>query len=125
MRYGRSGLRNPYRAYYDIANRVDFIIGDVGGNDYSTAIEEVNLGARGANYGWPNVEAPNGDPEYTAPIYYYPHNGRDAAITGGFVYHGTQFPSAYQGSLFLRRLHTKLDSSYLTFDANGNVTGVS
>ena len=28
------------------------------------------------------------------------HNGRDASITGGFVYHGTQFPSSYQGSYF-------------------------
>ena len=77
------GLRNPFRAYYD-APTGRLIIGDVGGNAYSTAIEEVNIGARGANYGWPNVEAPNGNPAYTAPAYYYPHNGRDAAITGGF-----------------------------------------
>ena len=55
------GLRNPYRAYYD-APTGRLIIGDVGGNDLFTAIEEVNIGARGANYGWPNVEAPNGNP---------------------------------------------------------------
>jgi glucose/arabinose dehydrogenase len=41
------GLRNPYRAYYD-APTGRLIIGDVGGNDYSTAIEEVDIGARGA-----------------------------------------------------------------------------
>ena len=28
-------------------------IGDVGGNVHSTSIEEVNIGIRGANYGWP------------------------------------------------------------------------
>ena len=116
------GLRNPYRAYYD-APTGRLIIGDVGGNDYSTAIEEVDIGARGANYGWPNVEAPNGNPAYTAPAYYYPHNGRDAAITGGFVYHGTQFPSSYQGSYFFAD-YTQNWIKRLTFDTNGNVTGV-
>ncbi|VIO79406.1 Exoglucanase B [Bradyrhizobium ivorense] len=116
------GLRNPYRAYYD-APTGRLIIGDVGGNDYSTAIEEVDIGARGANYGWPNVEAPNNNPAYTAPAYYYPHNGRDAAITGGFVYHGTQFPASYQGSYFFAD-YTQNWIKRLTFDANGNVTGV-
>ena len=80
-------------------------------------------GARGANYGWPNVEAPNGNPAYTAPAYYYPHNGRDAAITGGFVYHGTQFPSSYQGSYFFAD-YTQNWIKRLTFDSNGNVNGV-
>jgi glucose/arabinose dehydrogenase/chitodextrinase len=116
------GLRNPYRAYYD-APTGRLIIGDVGGNDYSTAIEEVDIGARGANYGWPNVEAPNGNSAYTAPAYYYPHNGRDAAITGGFVYHGTQFPAAYQGSYFFAD-YTQNWIRRLTFDSNGNVSGV-
>ena len=116
------GLRNPFRAYYD-APTGRLIIGDVGGNVYSTAIEEIDIGARGANYGWPNVEAPNGNPAYTAPAYYYPHNGRDAAMTGGFVYHGTQFPSSYQGSYFFAD-YTQNWIKRLTFDANGNVTGV-
>ncbi len=116
------GLRNPYRAYYD-APTGRLIVGDVGGNVYSTAIEEVDIGVRGANYGWPNVEAPNGNPAYTAPLYYYPHNGRDAAITGGFVYHGSQFPSSYQGSYFFAD-YTQNWIRRLTFDANGNVNGV-
>ena len=38
------GLRNPFRAYYD-APTGRLYVGDVGGNDYSTAEEEVNLGA--------------------------------------------------------------------------------
>ena len=33
-------------------------------------------------------------------MYSYQHLGRDAAITGGIVYRGTQFPSEYQGSYF-------------------------
>jgi glucose/arabinose dehydrogenase len=120
------GLRNPFRAYYD-APTDRLLIGDVGGNDYSTAIEEVNIGVRGANYGWPNIEAPTGDPTYTAPAYYYTHivNGtpRDASITGGFVYHGTQFPSSYQGSYFFAD-YTQNWIHRLTFDATGNVSGV-
>ena len=51
------GLRNPYRAYYD-APTGRYFIGDVGGNDASTSIEEVDLGVRGANYGWPRQRGP-------------------------------------------------------------------
>ena len=50
-------------------------------------------------------------------------NGRDAAITGGFVYHGTQFPSSYQGSYFFAD-YAQNWIKRLTFDANGNVNGV-
>ena len=45
----------------------------------------------------------------TNPIFSYPHDGRDAAITGGFVYRGTQFPAELSGRLFLRRLRAELD----------------
>ncbi len=117
------GLRNPYRAYFDApTNRL--LIGDVGGNDYSTAEEEVDLGIRGANYGWPNCELGTcGNPAYTPALYAYPHNGRDAAITGGFVYHGSQFPASYQGSYFFAD-YTQNWIRRLTFDASGNVNGV-
>jgi glucose/arabinose dehydrogenase/PKD repeat protein len=115
------GLRNPFRAFYDApTNRL--LIGDVGGNDYSTAREEVNIGARGANYGWPNSEGPCSAP-CTSPLYSYPHNGRDASITGGFVYHGTAFPASYQGSYFFAD-YTQNWIRRLTFDASGNVSGV-
>jgi glucose/arabinose dehydrogenase/PKD repeat protein len=115
------GLRNPFRAYYD-ASTGRFYIGDVGGNDNAVAKEEVNLGVAGANYGWPNSEG-NCSAPCRSPIYSYPHNGRDASITGGFVYRGTQFPSAYQGSYFFAD-YTQNWIRRLTFDANGNVTGV-
>jgi glucose/arabinose dehydrogenase len=114
------GLRNPYRAYYDKPSGRLFV-GDVGGNDNAIS-EEVDLGAAGANYGWPNSEGSCSAP-CTSPIYSYPHNGRDAAITGGFVYHGTQFPSSYQGSYFFADYGQNWIRR-LTLDSSGNVTGV-
>ena len=38
--------------------------------------------------------------ESPSPISPYPHSGRDASITGGVVYRGSQFPSEYRGSYF-------------------------
>ena len=81
------GLRNPFRMSIDPVTGKMYI-GDVGGNDPSTAFEEVNVGARGANYGWPLCEGPCGISGVTSPIYAYPHSGRDASITGGIVYRG-------------------------------------
>jgi glucose/arabinose dehydrogenase/chitodextrinase len=117
------GLRNPYRAYLDAPTN-KLYIGDVGGNDYSTAVEELDVGIRGANYGWPDCELGTcGNPNYTAAIYAYPHLGRDSAITGGFVYHGSQYPASYQGSYFFAD-YTQNWIRRLTFDAQGNVNGV-
>ena len=116
------GLRNPYRMSIDPVTGVMYI-GDVGGNDPNTAIEELDIGARGANYGWPLEEGDGGVPGTTPPIYSYPHNGRDAAITGGFVYRGTQFPSEYYGSYFFGD-YVQNTLKRLTFDANGNVSNV-
>jgi glucose/arabinose dehydrogenase/PKD repeat protein len=115
------GLRNPYRASYD-APTGRLLVGDVGGNNNATAKEEVNLGAAGANYGWPNSEGACSAP-CTSPIHSYAHNGRDAAVTGGFVYRGSQFPSEYVGSYFFAD-YTQNWIRRLTFDANGNVSGV-
>lgn len=115
------GLRNPYRAYYD-APTDRLLIGDVGGNDNTTSNEEINVGAPGANFGWPNHEGPC-PPPCTSPIYDYEHNGRDASVTGGFVYHGTQFPSAMRGDYFFAD-YAQNWIRRMTFDQNGNVTGV-
>ena len=71
----------------------------------------------------PTPRAPAARP-CTSPIYFWDHNGRDAAVTGGFVYHGTQFPASYQGSYFFAD-YTQNWIRRLTFDASGNVTGVS
>jgi glucose/arabinose dehydrogenase len=115
------GLRNPFRAYYDKPTG-RLYVGDVGGNVASTSIEELNVGAAGADYGWPSSEGPCALP-CTSPLYSYPHAGRDAAIVAGFVYHGSQYPSAYQGSLFFADYGQNWIRR-LTFDANGNVSAV-
>jgi glucose/arabinose dehydrogenase/chitodextrinase len=115
------GLRNPFRAYFD-APTGRLYVGDVGGNDNATAKEEVNVGSAGANYGWPNSEGPCSG-QCTSPIHSYAHNGRDASVTGGFVYRGTQFPASYRGSYFFAD-YTQNWIRRLTFDAGGNVTGV-
>ena len=88
------GLRNPYTFAVDpLTGRIH--INDVGQGTW----EEVNLGAAGANYGWPHCEGACADPEFANPIYSYTHDvGR--AITGGAFYRGTQFPSQYVGSYF-------------------------
>lgn len=112
------GLRNPFRAYYD-APTGRYFIGDVGGNDPVNSKEEVDLGVRGADYGWPSSEGPCAAP-CTSPLYYYGHNGRDASITGGFVYHGTQFPSTYRGAYFYADYVQSWIKGF-TLDANGAV----
>jgi glucose/arabinose dehydrogenase len=114
------GLRNPFRAYYDPPTG-RFFIGDVGGNDPSTSKEEVDLGVRGADYGWPATEGPCSAP-CTSPLLWYPHAGRDAAVTGGFVYHGTAFPPAYRGAYFYADYAQNWIRG-VTLDAGGNVSG--
>ncbi|MET9268088.1 PQQ-dependent sugar dehydrogenase [Kribbella sp. NPDC003557] len=114
------GLRNPFRAYYDPPTGRLFI-GDVGGNDPATSKEEIELGARGADYGWPATEGPCPAP-CTSPLLWYPHAGRDAAVTGGFVYHGTAFPPAYRGAYFYADYAQNWIRG-LTLDANGAVSG--
>jgi glucose/arabinose dehydrogenase/PKD repeat protein len=117
------GLRNPFRMSIDPVSGTMYI-GDVGGNDASTAFEEVNVGARGANYGWPNCEGLCGLPGVTSPIHSYPHNGRDASITGGVVYRGTQFPNEYRGSYFFAD-YVQNTIKRLVFDGSGNVATVA
>lgn len=115
------GLRNPFRASYDpVSGRI--FIGDVGGNDPATAMEEINLGVAGANYGWPFCEGACGTTGVTDPIHAYPHLGRDASITGGFAYRGGNFPTEYEGSYFFAD-YTQHWIKRLTFDASGNVIG--
>ncbi|SFR37153.1 PQQ-dependent sugar dehydrogenase [Halogeometricum limi] len=115
------GLRNPFRASWD-RQTGRFYIGDVGGNDDRVAQEEVNVGKKGANYGWPYCEGPCSRAGTTNPVFSYPHAGGEAAITGGFVYRGAQFPSAYQGAYFYGD-YARDWIRYLKFDSNGKVTG--
>jgi hypothetical protein len=83
------GLRNPWRNSFD-RWLGDFYIADVGQNLW----EEINLGRRGANYGWDVREGPAPFEAGTLtggaadePIHVY---GRDvgSSVTGGYVYRG-------------------------------------
>jgi glucose/arabinose dehydrogenase len=123
------GLRNPFRANFDaLSGRL--YIGDVGGNVWSTAREELNVGVAGANYGWPDCEgfSCGSDPTYTSPLYDYGHDSptglRDGAITGGFVYRGNQFPAQYYGSYFFADYSQNWIKRLSLDPADGHVTGV-
>ena len=75
------GLRNPFTfAVQPGTGKIH--INDVGENTW----EEVDVGMRGANYGWPAAEGPNGNrPGDTAPIYSYSHS-EGCSITGATFY---------------------------------------
>lgn len=87
------GLRNPYRAGFDRGTG-ELWIADVG----QGRREEVNIGAPGANYGWPLYEgdltypggAPAGPlpPGITAPVFAYGHDNGDRSVIGGYVHRG-------------------------------------
>jgi PKD repeat protein len=59
----------------------------------------------------------------TDPVYSYPHLGRDASITGGFIYRGNQFPNEYYGNYFFAD-YAQNWIRRLTFDASGQMSGV-
>jgi len=106
------GLRNPHRFSWDTRGDGKMLIVDTG----QAFIEEVNLGKKGANYGWgeregtwvvdennENVlyELPKNDRDfnYTYPVAQYDHKiplgvteFYGIAITGGFVYRGNAIP---------------------------------
>src|SRR3954447_2766347 len=106
-----SGLRNPFRFSFDAVNG-DMWIGNVGQND----VEEVELGAAGANYGWrvkegtflfdpggfqlkgarsdgfPFANSPGAPAGLTDPVAQYDHD-EGTAIIGGFVYRGASMPA--------------------------------
>ena len=107
------GLRNPFTfAVQPGTGRIH--INDVGQNTW----EEINLGAAGANYGWPGSEGPdNVGAGVTAPLFTYKHSAAAPpgsgpggfftgfAITGGTFYPATGvFPAAYRDQYFFADL---------------------
>jgi glucose/arabinose dehydrogenase len=113
------GLRNPFRFTFDDATGLP-VIADVGWSTW----EEVNIGTKGANFGWPWFEGGaeggiflssrspyegnadtaaqatafyNSGTVVTAPAFAYLHDGPNAIVAGDF-YNG---PAAdFQGGLF-------------------------
>lgn len=123
------GLRNPFTfAIQPGTGRMH--INDVGQETW----EEINLGAAGANYGWPASEGPsNVTAGVTAPIFAYGHDAATPAgsgpggffvgqaIAGGAFYPTSGaglFPAAYRGQYFFADF---LDRFIGVLDlANGN-----
>ena len=101
------GLRNPF-TFNVQPGTGRILINDVGQN----AIEEINDGAAGANYGWPACEGacplPSPTPvvrppdSFTDPVFQYGNDAQTCAITGGAFYNPPtqQFPSSYAGKYF-------------------------
>lgn len=95
------GLRNPYRFSFDRLTGAMYIA-DVG----QETREEINVvlpnSTGGENFGWDalegSMEPPNcnlnspPDNDMIPPIHEYLHNGEGAAVTGGFVYRGADYP---------------------------------
>jgi glucose/arabinose dehydrogenase len=101
------GLRNPYRFSFDRGGNHELLVADVGQNLY----EEVNIIARGGNYGWnireglhcfnpgqpsrPPGECANkgaGGQPLLDPIIEYSHSDVGIAVIGGFIYRGQAIP---------------------------------
>ncbi len=121
------GLRNPFTfAVQPGTGRIH--INDVGENTW----EEINLGAAGANYGWPGSEGPdNLSGGVTAPLFAYKHNATTIPGTGsggfllgqsiaGGVFYPTAgpFPSELRGNYFFADFVTRFVG--IIDMANGN-----
>ncbi len=106
------GFRNPYRFNLRPGTNMPYV-GDVGW----AAWEEVDVGAPGANMGWPCYEGPDVQDGYAtypvcqslyalgagavqAPLVTYSHGGASAAVTGGPFYSGSAYPAEFQGAYF-------------------------
>lgn len=119
------GLRNPFTLAVQPGTGQLFI-NDVGGG----AFEEVNLGVRGANYGWPQTEgfSPPGSPGVTYPIYAYAHGSgplQGNSIAGGAFYNPANptFGSAFVGDYFFGEfVNSRI---YLRDSSTGAVTTFS
>jgi Glucose / Sorbosone dehydrogenase len=90
-----TGLRNPFQASFDALTGT-YLIADVGENQF----EEINLGALGANFGWPGKEGTlllrpgllDGSVALTDPLFQYAHPPGPgplfASVSGGLIYRG-------------------------------------
>eukprot|EP00913_Durusdinium_trenchii_P008893 g8359.t1 len=88
------GFRNPYRFAFDPENG-KLWVADIGQDVW----EMLYLVERGGNYGWSimegpealNITRPKGPGPLIPPVISHPHSEM-RSITGGFFYHGKQFP---------------------------------
>jgi len=96
------GLRNPWRWSFDRQTGTQWVA-DVGQGSW----EEINILTRGGNYGWDHregahcFEPPSGcqTAGLTDPVAEYDHTAGEA-ITGGYVYRGTQTTELFGRYIF-------------------------
>ena len=98
------GLRNPWRFTVRPGSGA-VVLGDVGWRRW----EELDVAARGANFGWPCYEGPRPQPGFAhfrickrlyrkgarAPLWAYPR-GSAGSVTGGVFVPGPTWPGAYR-----------------------------
>jgi glucose/arabinose dehydrogenase len=122
------GLRNPFTFAFQPGTGRMFI-NDVG----QSAIEEINDGIAGSNYGWPTTEGPTTNPAFRGPVHWYGHGSSGTtgcAITGGSFYNPTtgQFPTDYTGDYFFADFCSgwirRVDPA-AGFTAQGFATGIA
>ncbi|MBK7035216.1 MAG: PQQ-dependent sugar dehydrogenase [Bacteroidetes bacterium] len=104
------GLRNPWRCNFDRLTG-DLFLADVGSESW----EEINViksdTAEFFNFGWKCYEGNMLRPgplcdtiiaDFDFPVFVYPHDidSGGFAITGGFVYRGSEFPDLYGKYIF-------------------------
>jgi glucose/arabinose dehydrogenase len=110
------GLRDPRRASFD-RKTGDLWIGDVG-QDRFEEVNRIPAGAKKLNFGWSHMEGdqchnlPDCDATaYALPVHFYDQVSPHRAITGGYVYRGSEIP--------------ELDGVYLFSDfASGYIWGL-
>lgn len=94
------GLRNPWRFSFD-RQTGDMFIGDVGQGSWEEIDFQPAASAGGENYGWDCYEGNHSyeltgcsplPSDYVFPIYEYSH-AVGHAVTGGYVYRGSAYPS--------------------------------
>ena len=107
------GLRNPHRFSWDQGGTGRMLISDIG----QANVEEVDLGANGANFGWSEREGPylvehfnendvfplppdDGLLGFTYPVLQYDHDEGDRAVSGGYVYRGSEVSSLVDHYVF-------------------------
>ena len=103
------GLRNPF-TFAVSPDDGTLYVNDVGEDTW----EEIDVGAAGANYGWPDTEGPTTADGVTEPLYAYGHvpSNPPGVGTGGFLvgqaiaggaFHpagATNFPEAYRNAYY-------------------------
>lgn len=108
------GLRNPWRISFDTGTG-DLWVVDVGQGEW----EEIDVArasegtGRGADFGWDRLEGeeefeeagptrgwPEDDAERIDPVHVYSHDDGRCAVTGGYVYRGSDLPGLEGTFLF-------------------------